>query len=432
MTKNNNNNNITKPNVFRTADGQYVNDKNQPLQVVNQTFQDPAYWTYQDASGNLYVPQQLPTDSKNATIGKDYRVDINKSNREYKDRMNRYADIAHSVGTGLMDASMFVGPEMGALVNGARMYLADAMTNTAAGQFLNGAKKYALSKIVAPRLFGKNIPKVWDGTVPYSYFNSSDYAYRFTETPEFGSMRELGFNTTTNDAEKFPSPSNRFRESLMDMTKSGNNIRAVDGGWQIRKHKLSFFKRGSAHGNMTQFSKKKPWEGTVARSGLFPFCIMEVRAPQQVYAGRGLSRSKFDLTPWSEIKSGHRIGFPTKTIRAGEDVNQFVYKPRSDGYKYEGAVLPYKQIRLIETPSGLQEQYINNSEMIPESKSISFPGGGQVPTIRDISPIFPLDRPAAYKKQYEDYYFGGSLPQAEVIGSKPLRIPTFEWNYGKK
>lgn len=49
---------IKKPNVFRTSDGTYVNDKDQPLQIINQAFDDPQYWTYQDQAGNIYIPRQ--------------------------------------------------------------------------------------------------------------------------------------------------------------------------------------------------------------------------------------------------------------------------------------------------------------------------------------------------------------------------------------
>lgn len=38
---------VNAPNVFRTSDGQYVNDQDQPLRVINNSLSDdPAMWTY--------------------------------------------------------------------------------------------------------------------------------------------------------------------------------------------------------------------------------------------------------------------------------------------------------------------------------------------------------------------------------------------------
>ena len=56
---------VNAPNVFRTSDGQYVNDQDQPLRVINNSLSDdPAMWTYQDELGKIYTPKlqiQQPT-----------------------------------------------------------------------------------------------------------------------------------------------------------------------------------------------------------------------------------------------------------------------------------------------------------------------------------------------------------------------------------
>lgn len=53
---------VNAPNVFRTSDGQYVNDKDQPLRVINNSLSDdPAMWTYQDELGKIYTPKITTT-----------------------------------------------------------------------------------------------------------------------------------------------------------------------------------------------------------------------------------------------------------------------------------------------------------------------------------------------------------------------------------
>lgn len=53
---------VNAPNVFRTSDGQYVNDQDQPLRVINNSLSDnPAMWTYQDELGKIYTPKITTT-----------------------------------------------------------------------------------------------------------------------------------------------------------------------------------------------------------------------------------------------------------------------------------------------------------------------------------------------------------------------------------
>ena len=52
------------PNVFRTANGQYVNEKDEPLTVVTQLGDDESKWTYKDAKGNTYTPKFKTTQTE--------------------------------------------------------------------------------------------------------------------------------------------------------------------------------------------------------------------------------------------------------------------------------------------------------------------------------------------------------------------------------
>lgn len=99
---------VNAPNVFRTSDGQYVNDKDQPLRVINNSLSDnPAMWTYQDELGKIYTPKlhsQQPV-IQNMTEDEVQRASDRKA---YKDKMNTWADRFNTAGNVLMTASNFI------------------------------------------------------------------------------------------------------------------------------------------------------------------------------------------------------------------------------------------------------------------------------------------------------------------------------------
>ncbi len=99
---------VNAPNVFRTSDGQYVNDQDQPLRVINNSLSDnPAMWTYQDELGKIYTPKiqnQQPT-VQNMTEDEVQRASDRKA---YKDQMNAWADRFNTTGNVLMTASNFI------------------------------------------------------------------------------------------------------------------------------------------------------------------------------------------------------------------------------------------------------------------------------------------------------------------------------------
>lgn len=76
----------SKPNVFRTPEGKYVNDKNQPLQVLNTLGQDnPKYFTYIDENGLHYTPKHKPKEGtiRQGTKGSGYDMLVAASNQYY-------------------------------------------------------------------------------------------------------------------------------------------------------------------------------------------------------------------------------------------------------------------------------------------------------------------------------------------------------------
>ena len=54
-----------KPNLFKQGDRYFYQEspgsKKISVTPINTTFDNPAYWTYQDAEGRVYTPKQLPT-----------------------------------------------------------------------------------------------------------------------------------------------------------------------------------------------------------------------------------------------------------------------------------------------------------------------------------------------------------------------------------
>lgn len=99
---------VNAPNVFRTSDGQYVNDQDQPLRVINNSLSDdPAMWTYQDELGKIYTPKlhnQQPT-VQNMTEDEVQRASDRKA---YKDQMNAWADRFNTAGNVLMDVAGYI------------------------------------------------------------------------------------------------------------------------------------------------------------------------------------------------------------------------------------------------------------------------------------------------------------------------------------
>lgn len=214
------------------------------------------------------------------------------------------------------------------------------------------------NKILSSQL-NKNI-KNWDGTVEMQYFNSPNNWYRWTETPEIEGIREVGKNVTTHDAVNINVPSNNWRTAAMD-----NYSKSKEGYWykadipdenmplseylnylknNTNKAIGSDKKYGSAHGNKSQASYGKPWDGGLSTSGIGQLGLLEGQAGIQIPFGK--TRTSFKLTPIEEVPIGGRVGFSTGEMPM-DNLGWFTKLPNGR-FKYNGQVLPYKRIEILE------------------------------------------------------------------------------------
>ena len=214
------------------------------------------------------------------------------------------------------------------------------------------------NKILSSQL-NKNI-KNWDGTVEMQYFNSPNNWYRWTETPEIEGIREVGKNVTTRDAVDINVPSNNWRTAAMD-----NYSKSKEGYWykadipdedmplseylnylknNTNKAIGSGKKYGSAHGNKSQASYGKPWDSGLSTSGIGQLGLLEGQVGIQIPFGK--TRTSFKLTPIEEVPIGGRVGFSTGEMPM-DNLGWFTKLPNGR-FKYNGQVLPYKRIEILE------------------------------------------------------------------------------------
>ncbi len=202
----------------------------------------------------------------------------------------------------------------------------------------------------------------FDGTVGESFFRDSNKAYRITEYPEVQGIREAGQNVTTRDAGvKINVPADDWRLSALN-----NYEYSKDGSWYKLPQSVSSYeeenpfsfvdigddsnptairlmtKSGSAHGNRTQASLGKPWEGGISTSnGLFQRGILEIQGGNTVPFGR--SRTQFSIKDWQDIPIGSRVGYKTGEMPLD---NLTWYQRLPNGrYTMGEPVLPNKTIK---------------------------------------------------------------------------------------
>lgn len=203
----------------------------------------------------------------------------------------------------------------------------------------------------------------FDGTVGKSFFRDPNKAYRITEYPEVQGIREVGQNVTTRDAGvKVNVPADDWRLSALD-----NYEYSKDGSWYKLPQSISsyeeehpfsfvdigddsnptavrlFTKSGSAHGNRSQASLGKPWEGGLSTSnGLFPGGVLEIQGGNTVPFGR--NRTSFSVKDWQDVPIGSRVGYKTGEMPLD---NLTWYQRLPNGrYTMGEPVLPNKTIRI--------------------------------------------------------------------------------------
>ena len=211
----------------------------------------------------------------------------------------------------------------------------------------------------------------FDRTVGKSFFRDPNKAYRITEYPEVQGIREVGKNVTTRDANfKIRVPANEWRLSAFD-----NYAYSKDGSWYKlpksvssyeEENPLSFVdigntsdpvqvrlatKTGSAHGNRSQASLGKPWEGGLSTSGgLFPRGILEIQGGNKIAVGK--DRVHFSLKDWEDALVGSRVGYKTGEMPLD---NLTWYQRLPNGrYTMGEPVLPDKTIQI--KPSTKQQR----------------------------------------------------------------------------
>lgn len=218
----------------------------------------------------------------------------------------------------------------------------------------NTARSYLISKEL-----NQNV-RNFDGTVGEEYFqNPVPYRWiRVSETPEVHGLQEMGKNVTTTDAYNIHVPSNDWRVShIKDFT-------FKDGQWYKKpKKKFSLTKFGQAHGDASQASYGKVWNGTFAYSGQFPRVRLEGEAYNKVYRGfdpnTGYdSRTNFVLQNVEDIPIGSRVGFHTGEMPM-ENLQYFQQLPNGR-WKIMGQILPNKTLN-INTPTDRFYKFINQS-----------------------------------------------------------------------
>lgn len=202
----------------------------------------------------------------------------------------------------------------------------------------------------------------FDGTVGKSFFRDPNKSYRITEYPEVQGIREVGQNVTTRDAGiKIDVPADDWRLSALD-----NYEYSKDGSWYKLPQSISsyeeeypfsfvdvgdnsnptairlFTKSGSAHGNRSQASLGKPWEGGLSTSnGLFPGGVLEIQGGNTVPFGR--SRTQFSIKDWNDVPVGSRVGYKTGEMPLD---NLTWYQRLPNGrYTMGEPVLPNKTIK---------------------------------------------------------------------------------------
>ena len=206
----------------------------------------------------------------------------------------------------------------------------------------------------------------FDGTVGKSFFRDPNKAYRITEYPEVQGIREVGKNVTTRDANfKIRVPANEWRLSAFD-----NYAYSKDGSWYKLPKSVSSYeeenpfsfvdigntsdpvqvrlatKTGSAHGNRSQASLGKPWEGGLSTSGgLFPRGILEIQGGNKIAVGK--DRVHFSLKDWEDALVGSRVGYKTGEMPLD---NLTWYQRLPNGrYTMGEPVLPNKTITISES-----------------------------------------------------------------------------------
>ena len=179
----------------------------------------------------------------------------------------------------------------------------------------------------------------------------------------------MGKNVTTTDAYNIHVPTNDWRiNHIKDFT-------FKNGEWYKKpKKRFSISKMGSAHGNTSQASYGKVWNGTTAQSGQFPQVRLEGEAPNQMYRGfdpaTGTdSRTNFVLQNTEDIPLGSRIGFHTGEMPM-ENLQYFQQLPNGR-WTIKGQILPNKNL-YVDIPKATEPTDNTSLKFFERPNNLSF------------------------------------------------------------
>ena len=245
--------------------------------------------------------------------------------------------LGSAIGTGTLAASQGVG-DLVFDVNGDEVRTPDAEQRQNMATALSLALAPAISKAgryVNNKVLG-NLGSLatyanglrFDGTVDKRFFRDPTKAYRITEFPEIEGIREAGKNVTTQDAKPGVDRANDWRLAAFD-----NYAYSKDGSWYKLPQSVESYlednprafmgvggndimnarintKPGSAHGNRSQASLGKLWNGGLSTSrGLFPDGVLEIQGGDKVDVGK--NRRLFSTKNWESAPIGSRVGYKT-------------------------------------------------------------------------------------------------------------------------
>lgn len=263
---------------------------------------------------------------------------------------NYAGSYAGTVAGGLI-GEQFDNPQLGQIIGGITGGFSPQIYNSTIRGIQSGQRAYNIFRLSRELNKAANS---FDGTVGTNYFKSPSNWYRVTESPEIMDIKYQGKNVTTRDIDSYDSPSNDFRNFVIE-NKLKPGIGENEGYWVMprKKSMIALTKSGAAHGNTSQAAKGEIWDGTFAQSRRFPTYIIEGEGLTEVFRGFNPttgtdSRTNFVKVPWEEVPFGARIGFHTGEMPM-EGLRAFKQLPNGR-YQYEGSILPDRIIR-IDNPS---------------------------------------------------------------------------------
>lgn len=320
---------------------------------------DKSTWDFIDDSGKLYTTKysndQLKQLYSQNTPESEFYNWIDRSGKEHRQMKMIPVSPVDPVGEMVVETALGAPLFKGAGMIG-KQFLKDYARDFAFTKLGNWTRNKIASKEAAD-ILNKNI-SMWDGTVGPEYFESPYNWYRWTETPEIQSLKRYGKNITTHDDDYIVGTPNSWRTNAMDTfskSKEGYWYKADnypdDDSFKAYKDYLNNpnktigfgRKYGSAHGNRSQASYGKYWDGSLSTSGIGHLGLLEGDTGPAIPFG--ITRKYFVEKPIEDIIPGARTGFKTGEMPMG-NLSWFEKLPNGR-FDYKGLVLPDKRIDLM-------------------------------------------------------------------------------------